>query len=253
MFNQVQTHFEKFNSFMDRIDKRLSSLESTAQSILKNQKTSNPDDLSGYIAKTELESLRKMQEQMETDFEVAKRMQADIDSKFQKEKQETEKKRSSTTTRKDTTPPPSSMQDCPICGSKVPFLELEFHVNQCLEGITSGDTKDLTPEKVSFWKRVFGPGPKKDDTANNQVVVRTTSTPAPKTIPLAKTQQPTPTPMPMYPGNGQDYYQMPLVYRGGGGYPQPQMMPPMYGGYPQQIYYYPTNMQQQPPNQTGKK
>jgi len=145
------------------------------------------------------------------------------------------------------------MQECPICTLKVPFAELEFHVNQCLESIekSSGDTKTDTTnqEKASFWRRVFGPGPKKDD--SNQSTSKTLPPPSRPALP-APTISSTMGQAPMYP-SGQDFYQMPqmpFVYRGG--YPQPQMVSPQMYPYPQQqIYYYPPNMAQ--PQQGAKK
>jgi hypothetical protein len=249
LLNQVQNSLEKMNLFMERFDKRLTSLESTAQTILKNQKANGQDDLSSFFGKNELDTLKKMQEQMESDMELAKRLQAEMEKETKQ--RETPKPKLITSTPTPTprpmstvtaTPSPSSMQECPICTQRVPFLELEYHVNQCLEG-GIGDSGKVDPsqqEKGSFWKRMFGPGPKKPDEANNQLVVRTTSGGKPQAGKSLPTPQVTQS-MPMYPGTQGEYYQ-PFVYRAP--YPQaPQMMPPMYGYQPQQIYYYPSNMQ----------
>jgi len=261
VLNQMQGYFEKITSYMERVDKRLNTLENTAQTILKNQK-GNGDDISHFVPKGDLEVLKKMQEQMESDMEVAKRLQAELDGKFMKEKKEEKKekkekkersKSSDSSRSSSSSMSPSSMQECPICTLKVPFAELEFHVNQCLEGIEkpSGDgkTDTATQEKASFWRRVFGPGPKKEDATKT-----TASTPTPTPTRLALPAPPSTGAPNMYPG-GQDFYQMPqmpqmpFVYRGG--YPQPQMAPPQMYPYPQQqIYYIPPNMQ---PQQGGKK
>lgn len=258
LLDKMQSYFEKINFFMERSEKRLISLEQTAQSILK--KGSNNDDVSSFIPKGELELLKKMQDQMESDYDIAKRLQSEMDAKYNKEKKEEkrkekkEKKSSSSNSSSSKSPTSSSMQECPICTLKVPFSDLELHVNQCLESIEkgNGETKDTTTqEKASFWRRVFGPGPKKNTEDKDSKSTSSPSRPAlpaPPTSSTASVSTPSPT---LYPP-GQDFYQMPFVYRGG--YPQPQMVTPQgYYPYPgQQIYYIPPPGMPQPPTQ-GKK
>jgi len=172
---------------MERADRRLNNLEQTAQTILKNQREEGRQEDLSIVPRNEIEGLRKMQDQMESDLDMAKRLQREMDEKYQKEKKKEEKKekkekrlqekkdrdiKTPTSSPSSFTSTPSGMQECPICTLRVPFSDLELHVNQCLESIegnggsssssSSNVGKDsISQEKASFWKRVFGPGPKK--------------------------------------------------------------------------------------------
>jgi len=257
LLDKMQGYFEKISNFMERSEKRLNNIEQTSLAILKK---SNNEEFTSF-SRNEIDSVKKLQDQMESDFDIAKRLQAEIDSKYNKEKKEErkkEKKEKRKESKSSSSSSSSSMQECPICTLKVPFSDLELHVNQCLENIekTGGDSKENTQEKVSFWKRVFGPGPKKTtdekDSKSNMTPPQRPALPAPPSS--SSTQQPS-----LYP-TGPDFYQMPFVYRGG--YPQPQMVSPqmvspqmvspqmvspqmvspqMYPYPGQQIYYIPSN------------
>eukprot|EP01118_Nematostelium_gracile_P010800 TRINITY_DN377_c0_g2_i1.p1 TRINITY_DN377_c0_g2~~TRINITY_DN377_c0_g2_i1.p1 ORF type:complete len:577 (-),score=209.19 TRINITY_DN377_c0_g2_i1:45-1775(-) len=241
--NQIQTYFDKISGFMERLDRRMAALEVTAQNIAKNQPESG--------VRSEVSSLKKMQNQAESDFDVAKRLQDELNQKYEKEKRREEKRKSKaaaqaklsssgTTPRPTmTTPSNSSVQECPICAVKVPIADLEVHVNVCLEG-TEKPTETKTPdngEKPSIWKRVFGPGPKKEDTP----------TPPPSTAIVPANRMPPPMRPITTPGvYGQEYYPQPQPQQGAymyRPYGQPTPPPQVYG-YPgqQPIYYYNPNM-----------
>eukprot|EP01118_Nematostelium_gracile_P010803 TRINITY_DN377_c0_g4_i1.p1 TRINITY_DN377_c0_g4~~TRINITY_DN377_c0_g4_i1.p1 ORF type:complete len:559 (+),score=187.44 TRINITY_DN377_c0_g4_i1:158-1834(+) len=237
--NQIQTYFDKISGFMERLDRRMAALEVTAQTIAKNQGQSD--------VRSDVNSLKKLHTQVESDFDVAKRLQDELNQKYEKEKRREEKKKakaasqaklssSVSTPRPPTTSSNSSVQECPICAVKVPIADLEVHVNACLEG-TEKPMDSRTPDngdKPSIWKRVFGPGPKKDETP---------SPPSTAIVPANRMPGPPPVRTVSTPVYGQDYYPQPqqgaYVYR-----PYGQPVPPQVYGYPNQqpVYYYNPNM-----------
>jgi len=140
---QLKAGFTKMMSMMERLEQRINRVEQTTNQILKNQQ----EVLSApFISQTELENARKAAEQLEHDNNVAKQLQAAYNKEVEVKKNLPSQNSYSSM---------MMLADCPICGARVNQMELEGHVNKCLEQF-SNDPKKETQVKETQKKMETG-------------------------------------------------------------------------------------------------
>jgi len=142
--NQLKLGFSKMMQTMERLEQRLNRVEQTTTQILKNQQ----EVLTApFMSQTELDHARKVAEQLEHDTSVAKQLQA----AYNKE----------TEVRKNLASYSTMMGQCPLCGARVNQMELESHVEKCLELFSSDPKKQVevkeTKQKAEagFFSRLY--------------------------------------------------------------------------------------------------
>jgi len=142
--NQLKLGFSKMMQMMERLETRLNRVEQSTTQILKNQQ----EVLNApFISQSELEQARKVAEQMEHDDRVAKQLQAAYNKEVE--------------VRKSTAAYSTMMGQCPICGARVNQMELELHVNKCIEMFSSDPKKQVevkeTKQKAEagFFSRLY--------------------------------------------------------------------------------------------------
>jgi len=209
--NQLKLGFAKMMQTMERLEQRLNRVEQTTTQILKNQQ----EVLTApFISQNELEQARKVAEQMEHDDRVAKQLQA----AYNKEAE----------VRKTVTSYSTMMSQCPICGARVSQMELESHVDKCLEMFSNDPKKQVeikeTKQKAEagFFSRLY----KTSKTEKTKVI----SNIPPSSTPLLSDQDHMMV-------NPSSYYPPPFAYPSYPAYsgsPQPHQMPmmPMYMYHP---------------------
>jgi len=139
--NQLKLGFAKMMQTMERLEQRLNRVEQTTNQILKNQQEvlTTP-----FMSQTELDQARKVAEQLEHDTSVAKQLQAAYNKEIEVRKAAA-----------------AMMSQCPLCGARVSQLEIESHVDKCLEMFSSDPKKQVevkeTKQKVEsgFFSRLY--------------------------------------------------------------------------------------------------
>jgi len=139
--NQLKLGFAKMMQTMERLEQRLNRVEQTTNQILKNQQEvlTTP-----FMSQTELDQARKVAEQLEHDTSVAKQLQAAYNKEVEVRKAAA-----------------AMMSQCPLCGARVSQLEIESHVDKCLEMFSSDPKKQVevkeTKQKVEsgFFSRLY--------------------------------------------------------------------------------------------------
>jgi len=208
---QLKQGLGKVLSSMERLEQRISRLEQSTNQILKNQQEVLQVP---FMSQTDIDRARQAAEQIEQDTNVAKQLQAAYNKEIELKK--------SMTTSMSYAP---RLADCPICGVKVSTMEMEVHVDQCLE-LFSDDPKKETQIQETKKKMETG--------FFGRLFKTTTKT---ETTKVVSTQAPTsqrPESQSMYPGYGYPpYANMPQnTTTGQNG--MPMMMPMyMYPAYPQ--------------------
>jgi hypothetical protein len=260
MLVQVQGYFDRILQFMSSVDQRLNALEDTTRDILKAHRESHTSSTPApefVISKQEFDTAKRMttlprQEQFETDVDVARRLQAEMDSEYYIEEELSKNKK------KDTGKKPAekkisfkeSTTDCPICAKPFPMSEIEAHVNECFEASikneSAANVQKKTEEKQGFLSKLFSS--KKPDQAATPLLdlnkqppqnsSPTTSKPQTSSSATGKSDATTnPALYPAYQYN-QPYYGPPVVY------PQPGSQTPK--GYPGTTSQTQPNQPQQP-------
>jgi hypothetical protein len=244
MFSQTQDYFQKIMNYMQSVDSRLTALERITKEINENQKQLIKDQSTPVIDTKERER---------EDFELARKLQAELNAEQDRIRQSAV----TTTIPKPIETKKEILADCPFCEVRLPFVEMEDHVNRHLDQQDSGkkipdDKKGPNPaatpgNNTSFFGKLFGTTPAPATTSP------TPNKPAepPKTTTPSKTPEPpvvpTPTSMPQLPPGyapfmpGQGFFPgyMPpqaMVYRGPNGqqfaapmgFPAPYAAPMLY-------------------------
>lgn len=185
---KMQANFDKILKFMESVDKRLTNLESVTNNILRTQKEkpngTTPVPPPSYF-QTQVESVRHDLETIrETvkeaprsyrapvvestdDEQLARELQASFDAEAREDDGKSRRKTTAIVERKQPPPPATtakketksssdSMEQCPVCGVKVPLNSIQEHVESCLF-----ETEDVTPkeapkpEQKSLFQRFF--------------------------------------------------------------------------------------------------
>jgi len=133
LINQMQSYFLKIMQYMDNVDKRITSLEKMTKELQEKAQTApaSTDGSSIYAHKPEIDSVKKAQETLANDLELARKLQLEFNDEVSK----------STKPKSTPTPTPSSVSSstkktsgttgqCPIC-NKV-FPNIETHTEECL-------------------------------------------------------------------------------------------------------------------------
>jgi len=217
---QLKLGFEQMMRTMERLESRISKIEQTTNSILKNQQEvlNTP-----FMSQNELDHARKVAEQLEQDTAVAKQLQA----AYNKE----------TEVRRTVASYSNTIGQCPICQARVSGLELESHVDKCLVAHSNDPKKEKevkeTKAKVEqgFFSRLY------KTTESKKTKVISTMPPGQNT-PLMADQEGSvmATHQPYYPGYPTPVY--PPYMAPGSPHAQHQMMMPphmpmyMYPSYP---------------------
>lgn len=216
LLQQLKQGFGKMMSSMERLEQRMSRLEQTSNQILKNQQEVLQVP---FMSQNDVDKARQIAEQLEQDTNVAKQLQAAYN-------REIELKKTMTTS----TSYSNRLAECPICGVRVNQMDLEVHVDQCLELFSDDPKKEAqiqeTKKKMEtgFFGRLFKTTTKTETTK----VVSTQPPTAPQRPDLSN---PIPS---IYPGYGyQPYSNATNMNQQNGQNGMPMMMPMyMYPSYP---------------------
>jgi len=139
---QLKLGFAKIMTVLERLEQRITKVEQTTSQILKNQQEVFQVP---FMSQTEIDQARNIAEQLERDNTVAKQLQAAFNK-------ETELKKSRG----------NALHECPICGVRVNDVELEVHVDKCLEMFSNDPKKEAqlkdakTKIESGFFSKVFG-------------------------------------------------------------------------------------------------
>jgi hypothetical protein len=211
MMDQMQQQFNKFMNFFEGVDRRLNKLEKATQEILSQQ---NSVVTVSYDPTEVLQAAQQMQQE-KTDEELARRLQEELNREEPKKTTPTPRPPEKKTEVKKSVSP--TMNDCPVCGKKFSDLEIDEHVNTCLDKVPPGEKQGIFGK---WW------GGKKEDPKTKTDTKKDDK----------KTSTPTPTPVMYTP------YAIPATTRNNSSYPG-QMVPYGYpGGYMMpngQFVYYP--------------
>jgi len=162
---QLKHGFSKMMMTMERLEQRLTRLEQTTTSILKNQQETLQVP---FMSQTDIDRARQAAEQLEQDTSVAKQLQAAYNKEVELRKNKSSSHQSMS----------MQLSECPICGTRVSQMDLEVHVDQCLEMFSNDPKKEAqvqdTKKKIEsgFFSKLF----KKTETTK---VVTTQSATAP--------------------------------------------------------------------------
>jgi len=210
LLQQLKTGFSKMVSTMERLEQRMARLEQSSNQILKNQQEVLQVP---FMSQTEVDKARQVAEQLEQDTNVAKQLQAAYNK-------EIELKKSMTTTSYAT-----RLAECPICGVRVNQMDLEVHVDQCLEMFSNDPKKEMQVQdakkkmETGFFGRLF------------KTTTKTETTKVVSSQPATAPQRPDSSnpSASLYPGYGYTPYNMNQNSQNG----MPMMMPMyMYPSYP---------------------
>jgi len=115
---QLKAGFAKMLTTMERLEQRLNRVEQNTTQILKNQQETLQVP---FMSQSDIDKARKVAEQLEQDTNVAKQLQAAYNKEVE--------------VKKSMTPQPTKVMnsECPICGVRVNQMDLEIHVDNCLE------------------------------------------------------------------------------------------------------------------------
>jgi len=230
---QLKQGFVRMMSTLERLEQRINRVEQTTSQILKNQQEVFQVP---FMSQSEIERARQAAEQIEQDTNVAKQLQAAYNK-------EVELKKTITSTQS------MILSECPICGVRVNQLDLEVHVDQCLEMFSNDPKKEAqvqdTKKKIEtgFFGRLFKSTSTSTKTTETTKVVHSATAPLLSDQhhehghpPSNSTHQPSMPPMSnMYPGFGYPSYPSshPNMNINGGQPNMPMMMPMyMYPSYP---------------------
>jgi len=143
---QLKVGLSKMMCILERLEQRISKVEQTTSQILKNQQETLTVP---FMSQTDLDQARKIAEQMEHDTSVAKQLQAAYNKEIEVKKS-------------ITSYTPTKTSDCPICGVRVSQLELEDHVDSCLDTFSDDPKKQTeikdTKKKIEagFFSKLIG-------------------------------------------------------------------------------------------------
>jgi len=209
---QLKIGFSKMVATMERLEQRLNRVEQTTSLILKNQQETLQVP---FMSQSDLDKARQVAEQLEHDTNVAKQLQAAYNK-------ETEVKKNTSGYAYPT------ITDCPVCGVKVASMELQAHVEQCLEMFSNDPKKQVqvqeTKKKVDqgFFGRML-----KFNSTSTKTETKVTTQHQATASPSDMNEGVTPVSPPYaYPNFG--YPNMPYQHNQPGNTSAPQIMMPMY-------------------------
>jgi len=223
MLKQLSMGFNKMMTMLERLEQRVQRVEQSTAQILKNQQETFQVP---FMSQSDIDSARQAAELLERDSSVAKQLQAAYNKEV-----EVRKSLSSTSQTK---------VECPLCGARVSGVDIEVHVDQCLEMFSNDPKKETQVQDAKkkmdqgFFSRFIKSTPskktlEKTETTTTKVVTTTSTGKSEASAPLLGDPNnvgfyPTPMPYPFPPAfaspNGQQS-------------PQPMMMPMyMYPSYP---------------------
>jgi len=143
---QLKAGFSKMMTMLERLEQRITKVEQSTSQILKNQQETLTVP---FMSQSEVDQARKIAEQMENDTNVARQLQAAYNK-------EVEVKKSITSYT------PTLTSECPICGARVSQLDLEAHVDSCLDTFSDDPKKQVevkeTKKKMEsgFFSKLIG-------------------------------------------------------------------------------------------------
>lgn len=211
VINHLRTGMTRMMAILERLEQRIARVEQSTSQILKNQQESFQVP---FMSQKEIDNARQLAEQLEQDSNVAKQLQAAYNKEIEL------KKRSGH---------PMMLAECPVCGVKVSQVELEAHVEKCLDMFSDDPKKQAevkdTKQKMEtgFFGKFF-----------NKTKTETTQTTTTKVISRSNSTNMPETEMPqqsLYPTYGYPQFMPPQNMHNINGVPM--MMPMyMYPGYP---------------------
>jgi len=167
VLNHLRTGMTRMMAILERLEQRISRVEQSTSQILKNQQESFQVP---FMSQKEIDNARQLAEQLEQDSSVAKQLQAAYNKEVEV------KKRSGH---------PMMLAECPVCGARVSQLELEGHVEQCLDMFSNDPKKQVevkdTKQKMEtgFFGKFFNKT-KTETTTTTKVISRSNSTNMPE-------------------------------------------------------------------------
>jgi len=144
--HQLKVGFSKMMCILERLEQRISKVEQTTSQLLKIQQETLQVP---FMSQTDIDQARKIAEQMEQDTNVAKQLQAAYNKEVEVKKSIISYK-------------PTVVSDCPICGARVSQLDLETHVDGCLDTFSDDPKKQIeikdTKKKIEsgFFSKLIG-------------------------------------------------------------------------------------------------
>jgi len=221
---QLKVGFSKMMSILERLEQRVSKVEQTTQQILKNQQEVLQVP---FMSQAEIDNARKVAEQLEQDTSVAKQLQAAYNKEI-----EVKKNMNSYSMRMSH--PVMMAAECPICGVRVSQMDLEVHVDNCLDMLSNDPKKEVEYKNVQkkmednsgFFSKWLTKKTKTETTTTKVV----SNQPSSATAPLLSDYDGTMPPHGMYPTFGG--YPAPYGQPHNGMNVPPMMMP---------MYMYPPN------------
>jgi len=219
---QLKVGFVKMMSTLERLEQRISRVEQTTSQILKTQQETLQVP---FMSQTEVNQARRVAEQMEQDTNVAKQLQAAFNKEVEVKKNVTR-----TTSYNHT---PMQLSECPICGVRVNQVDLEVHVDACLEMFSNDPKKEVevrdTKKKVEsgFFQKLGILKKTKTETTTTKVI---SNHPSSATAPLLSDHEGLMQHNPNFYSGGFAYPPFPhnSAINGQGNSNMPPMMMPMY-------------------------
>jgi len=179
---QLKVGFAKMMATLERLEQRIQRVEQTTSLILKNQQEVFQVP---FMSQTEIDQARQAAEQLERDSSVAKQLQAAYNKEVEVKKNLVHVQNNS-----------MALYECPICGVRVNAMDLEVHVDNCLEMFSNDPKKEAQVQDVKkkmdqgFFSR-FMKTSKKTETTTKVTTTSTSSARDPQsaTAPLLGDQE----------------------------------------------------------------
>jgi len=156
MLKQLTVGFNRMLGILERLEHRIQNVEQTTNQILKNQQESFQVP---FMSQSDIDQARSAAELLERDSSVAKQLQA----AYNKEAE----------VRRNNFSASQSLVECPICGVRVNGVDIEVHVDQCLEMFSNDPKKETQVQDAKkkidqgFFSRFIKTGASKKTTEKN--------------------------------------------------------------------------------------
>jgi len=125
VLNHLRNGMTRVMATLERLEQRMNRVEQVTNQVLKNQQESFQVP---FMSQKEIDNARSLAEQLEQDTSVAKQLQAAYNKEIEIRKHSA---------------PAVVLAECPVCGVRVNQMELEHHVEQCLDEFSSDPKKQV--------------------------------------------------------------------------------------------------------------
>lgn len=125
VLNHLRNGMTRMMATLERLEQRVNRVEQITTQVLKNQQESFQVP---FMSQKEIDTARSLAEQLEQDSSVAKQLQAAYNKEIEIRKHAA---------------PAVVLAECPVCGARVNQMELESHVEQCLDEFSNDPRKQV--------------------------------------------------------------------------------------------------------------